>query len=65
MGGRLVYPAFQFTESGQPHPALPEILHMFEGAVASPYTIASWFRTPLPLLRGKTPAEWLQFGGDP
>lgn len=64
-GGRKVYPAFQFSEQGRPFPELPQTLRIFEGAVATPYTIASWMVTPQPLLDDKTPAAWMQEGGDP
>lgn len=63
--GRLAFPAFQFTAAGRPHAALPDILELFAGAVVSPYTVASWFVTPQPLLEGETPAHWLQLGRDP
>jgi len=58
----LAFPSFQFASTGEPYPALAEVLKCFDGAVASPYTIASWFVTPQPLLRGKTPAQWLRLG---
>jgi hypothetical protein len=64
-GRRLLLPAFQFTTAGRPYPVLPDILETFEGAVVSPWTVASWFNTPQPLLKKKTPAEWLQLGRDP
>ena len=35
------------------------------GAVETPYTIASWFVTPEALLDGKTPAAWLRARRDP
>jgi hypothetical protein len=60
--GRLAFPAFQFRRSGQRLPGLEAILDSFEGAVETPYTIASWFMTPEPLLKNKTPAEWLRKG---
>jgi hypothetical protein len=62
--GRLVFPAFQFTSTGRPHPALPAILDILTGAVVDAHTIASWFVTPQPLLDGETPAHWLQLGRD-
>jgi len=60
--GRLAFPAFQFTSSGERLPELERILETFVGAVETPYTIASWFVTPEPRLRGKTPAAWLRAG---
>jgi hypothetical protein len=60
--GRLAFPAFQFRRGGQRLPGLEAILDVFDGAVQTPYTIASWFVTPEPLLNDKTPAEWLRRG---
>jgi|SRR5947209_11500834 len=64
--GRKVYPAFQFAkEGGRPFPEIAQVLKIFAGAVETPYTIASWFVSPQDLLADKTPAAWLQEGGDP
>jgi hypothetical protein len=63
--GRVAFPAFQFMPSGRPLPGLPAILATFADAVASAYTIASWFVTPDRLLQGETPAEWLRRGEEP
>ncbi len=63
--GRLAFPAFQFGRDGKRLPALERILAIFDGAVESPYTIASWFVTPEPRLNGKTPAAWLRAGRSP
>ena len=60
--GRLAFPAFQFGRTGKRLPALERILEIFDGAVETPYTVASWFVTPEPLLQGKTPAAWLRAG---
>jgi hypothetical protein len=38
---------------------------LFESAVEMPYTTASWFAAPEPLLDGKTPAERLAQAGSP
>lgn len=62
--GRLLFPAFQFTPTGRPYPVLPAILETFAGAVVSLWTVASWFATPQPLLKKKTPADWLRLGRD-
>ena len=58
--GRLAFPAFQFRRGGERLPALEKILKAFDGAVETPYTIASWFVTPERALDGKTPAAWLR-----
>jgi len=64
-GGRKVYPAFQFAKGGRPFPEMIKVLEIFKEAVETPYTIASWFVSPQGLLEDKTPAAWLQTGGDP
>lgn len=63
-GGKL-FPAFQVDRRGRPLPGVADVLAAFEGATESPYTVASWFRTPQPLLDERTPAEWLVAGDDP
>jgi hypothetical protein len=63
--GRVVYPAFQFGDSGRPFDVLPQVLEVFEGARVDPWTIASWFVTPQALLLRMTPAEWLAKSEDP
>jgi hypothetical protein len=63
--GRLAFPAFQFGRTGERLPALDRILATFDGAVETPYTVASWFVTPEPLLQGKTPAAWLRAARSP
>jgi hypothetical protein len=60
---RVVFPAFQFR-AGRPHPELAAILETFADADVGPYTVASWFMTPQPLLEHETPARWLQRGCD-
>jgi len=60
--GRLAFPAFQFDRTGKRLPALERILEIFDGAVETPYTVASWFVTPEARLNGKTPAAWLRAG---
>lgn len=63
LGGSL-FPAFQVDRRGRPRPGMGEVLAVFEGAVESPLTVASWFRTPQPLLDDRTPADWLVAGED-
>ena len=57
--GRALYPAFQFTKRGRPHPALPAVLGHFEAAGVKAHTIASWFTTPQAYLANQTPAARL------
>jgi hypothetical protein len=65
-GGRVVYPAFQFGQSGRPFDALPRILETFEArADVDPWTVGSWFVTPQAHLGRVTPAEWLAKREDP
>jgi hypothetical protein len=64
-GRHLLFPAFQLDSAGRPHPAVPKVLALFADLAMSPFTIASWFRTPQPLLGGRSPAEYLAAGDDP
>ncbi|HKI01200.1 MAG TPA: hypothetical protein VKK31_04420 [Thermoanaerobaculia bacterium] len=64
-GNRKLYPAFQFGPGGRPYPEIAEVLKIFTGAVSSPYTIASWLVSPIPLLGQETPAAWMRKSGDP
>jgi hypothetical protein len=59
-GGRKLYPAFQFGPDGRPYPELARILAAFEGAIETPYTVASWLVSPQDLLEGETPAAWMR-----
>jgi hypothetical protein len=60
--GSLAFPAFQFGPGGRRIPGLEAILDEFADAVETPYTTASWFVTPEPLLEDSTPAQWLRRG---
>ena len=62
--GENLFPAFQFDRSGRPFPVLPRVLQAFEGAVSSPWAIASWLSAPEPALDGRTPVEWMRGRGD-
>jgi len=61
---RWAFPSFQFSGSGRPYTVLPDVLAAFDGVVTTPYTVASWFVSPHPLLDDQTPAEWLSAGRD-
>ncbi len=61
--GSSLFPAFQLDPIGRPHPLVPKVLAIF-GDSLSPYSIASWFRTPQPLLEGRSPAECMASGED-
>ena len=64
LGGRKLYPAFQFSPDGRPYPEIAKILEIFRDVVETPYTIASWLLSPQDLLEGETPIAWLQAGKD-
>ena len=61
--GRLLFPAFQFSATGRPLPALEAVLAAFARAGVDELTVGSWFTSPQDLLEGRTPADWLQSGG--
>jgi hypothetical protein len=61
--GRIRFPAFQFHR-GKIRPEIAAVLIAFKDAKIGDYTQASWFRSPQSLLGNKTPAEWLERGGD-
>jgi hypothetical protein len=62
--GRVVYPAFQFDAQGRVYPSIERIMRIFDGVVATPYTIASWLVGPKDYLEGETPIRWLQLERD-
>jgi hypothetical protein len=62
--GNPRFPAFQFA-GRRPLPGLGQILDAFRDAAESPYTVASWFVTPDPLLDDRPPAVWLRESGAP
>lgn len=64
-GGRKLYPAFQFNSDGTPSPEIARILKIFQDAVETPYTIASWFVSPQDWLNGETPVDWMQSRREP
>lgn len=66
VGGRLIFPEWQFTPNGAVVPGLDKVLPVIcDGA--HPQTVAGFFLTPQPefILRGKaqTPRQWLVEGG--
>jgi transcriptional regulator with XRE-family HTH domain len=63
--GVVRYPAFQFTDAGEVYPTIPTILEIFDGAVETQYTVASWLQSPKEYLEGNTPIGWLERGRDP
>jgi hypothetical protein len=63
--GEAVYPDFQFNRAGRVYPDLPRILAIFDGVVATSYTIASWLKGPKDYLGGEAPIRWLALERDP
>ena len=61
----VVFPAFQFTSDGTPHPAIATVVDILADRVATPYTIASWLKSPKDDLGGETPMRWLELERDP
>ena len=61
--GRVVYPAFQFTESGGVIDGVGDVLRILEPTGLSSWTVASWFVSPDDGLDGRTPLDALRSGG--
>jgi hypothetical protein len=64
-GARNVYPSFQFTRQGEVDPTISQVVAILSEIVESPYTIASWLKSPKESLEGETPLRWLERGRDP
>lgn len=62
-GGRIAFPAWQFSPSGQPYAALARVIQAFrvEG-ISDPWVVISWFSTPQDELDGSTPLDWMRQG---
>ena len=63
--GDVVYPAYQFNKTGTVYPDIERNISIFDGVVATPYTIASWLRGPKKYLGGNAPIQWLELERDP
>lgn len=63
--GDVLFPAFQFGADGTLSPTIGRVLAILEPVVVTPYSIASWPRSPKDHLDGRTPIEWLERGLDP
>lgn len=61
--GRVVYPAFQFDESGSVVDGVADVLKLIEPTQLSPWTLASWFVSPDLDLDGTQPIAALRAGG--
>lgn len=70
-GSRQVrFPSFQLVDrpgstTKAVLPELSRVIRIFADAGVDAWTVASWFRTPAPLLETMTPAVWLADGRDP
>jgi hypothetical protein len=62
VGRRVLYPRFQFSDSGQLLPRLREVLPVLRDQMESPWTQALWLNTPVPAFGSRTPAELLHRG---
>ena len=63
--GGIVYPTWQFLESGATIPSLAEVLATLAEGTDDPWMIALWMRAPSENLDGNPPDEWLRKGHDP
>jgi len=63
--GGVVYPTWQFLDSGATIPALRDVLTVLASGTVDPWMAALWMRAPSEHLDGSCPADWLRHGGDP
>ena len=61
--GHVGYPLFQFV-GGRQLDGIADIVRLLRPVVATEWTIASWLTSPNADLRGETPVDFLQVGGD-
>jgi hypothetical protein len=64
-GNTAAYPSFQFTERGELDPTISQVVMILSEVVETPYTIASWLKSPKESLEGDTPLRWLERGLNP
>jgi hypothetical protein len=63
--GSVVYPTWQFLDSGATIPSLAEVLATLAEGTDDAWMIALWMRAPSENLDGERPSEWLRKGRDP
>lgn len=63
--GGLVYPTWQFLDSGATIPALGEVLATLCGGTGDPWMAALWLQAPSDQLGGRCATAWLRQGRDP
>lgn len=64
-GGGLVYPTWQFLETGATIPSLADVLRILAMGTSDNWMVALWMRAPNDDLDGLRPSEWLRTGKDP
>lgn len=63
--GGVVYPAWQFLDSGATIPSLGAVLTTLAEGTDDAWMMALWMRAPSHQLDGACPSDWLRHGGDP
>lgn len=63
--GGLVYPTWQFLDSGASIPSLADVLATLAEGTDDAWMIALWMQAPSEYLDGDRPNQWLRQGGDP
>jgi hypothetical protein len=63
--GGVVYPRWQFLDSGATIPSLAEVLATLAEGTDDAWMIALWMRAPSEDLEGHPPSDWLRNGHDP
>ncbi len=63
--GGVVYPTWQFLDSGATIPSLAEVLATLAEGTDDAWMIALWMRAPSENLDAERPSEWLRKGRDP
>lgn len=63
--GGIVYPTWQFLDSGATIPSLSDVLTTLSEGTDDAWMIALWMRAPSEDLDDAPPSEWLRAGGDP
>jgi hypothetical protein len=63
--GGVVYPAWQFLDSGATIPSLADVLATLAEGTDDAWMIALWMQAPSEDLDGDRPSQWLRNGGDP
>lgn len=62
--GGVVYPTWQFLDSGATIPSLAEVLAALAEGTDDAWMIALWMRAPSEDLDGDAPSDWLRTGRD-